>query len=91
MSLVLPEARDVGLIASRTPQDPCSRLVVGQGSWTEMDLGQSGQPEKLSFSRPGEGAPERGPLQTLGLSPPRLLPALSPGSFHLFPPGLGVC
>lgn len=32
VSLVLQEARDVGLIASRTPQDPCSRLVAGQGS-----------------------------------------------------------
>lgn len=76
---------------------PGPHRIPAQGWWLaraagqEMDLGQSGQPEKLSFSRPGEGAPERDPLQTLGLSPPRLLPALSPGSFHLFPPGLGVC
>lgn len=39
----------------------------------------------------GEGAPERDPPQALGLSPPRLLPALSPGSFHPSPPGLDVC
>lgn len=32
VSLVLQEAGGEGLIASRTPQDPCSRLVASQGS-----------------------------------------------------------
>lgn len=58
---MLREARDAlsGLIVSRTPQDPCSELLVGQDSWAGMNVGQSSQAE-LWENRPSSAArPER--------------------------------